>query len=182
MSAEFFVKKVSSLHLACIGLGSNLGKSRKLLQDGWHGLADHPDIFPQVLSSPYRTRPIGMKSQNWFINAVGLVRTRLTPEALLAVLLNVEQQFGRTRSKDRSDYQDRTLDLDLLLFDDLVMRSAKLNLPHKAMHERLFVLEPLAEIAPGLLHPLFDKTIYELLEELRLKSDTEDVERVKWLE
>jgi 2-amino-4-hydroxy-6-hydroxymethyldihydropteridine diphosphokinase len=175
------VKSAPTLHLACIGLGSNLGQSRKLLQESWQALADHSDIFPQVLSSPYRTRPIGMESPHWFINAVGLLRTGLTPEALLAVLLQVEQRFGRTRSTDRSEYQDRTLDLDLLLFDDLVMHSPELNLPHMAMHERLFVLEPLAEVAPGLRHPLLDKTIVELLEELRLMSDTEDVERVHWL-
>ena len=123
-----------------------------------------------------------MESQNWFINAVGLLRTGLDTEALLAVLLQVEQQFGRSRSTDLSEYQDRTLDLDLLLFDDLVMCSPELNLPHMAMHERLFVLEPLAEVAPGLLHPLLDKTIFELLAELRLKSDTEDVEQVHWRE
>ena len=123
-----------------------------------------------------------MESQNWFINAVGLLHTSLDPEALLAVLLQVEQQFGRSRSTDLSEYQDRTLDLDLLLFDDLVMHSPELNLPHMAMHERLFVLEPLAEVAPGLLHPLLGKTIFELLAELRLKSETEDVEQVHWLE
>jgi len=122
-----------------------------------------------------------MKTPHWFMNAVGLLQTRLAPEALLAVLLQVEQLFGRTRSTDRSEFQDRTLDLDLLLFDDLVMHSPELNLPHTAMHERLFVLEPLAEISPGLRHPLLDKTIVELLEELRLMSDTEDVERVHWL-
>ena len=123
-----------------------------------------------------------MESTNLFINAVGLLRTGLAPEALLSILLQVEQQFGRIRSADRTGHQDRTLDLDLLFFDDLVMRSPELNLPHTAMHERLFVLEPLAEVAPGLLHPLLDKTIFELLAELRLKSDAEDVERVHWPE
>lgn len=122
-----------------------------------------------------------MESLNWFINAVGLLRTSLSPEALLAILLQVEQQFGRTRSADRSKYQDRTLDLDLLLFDELVMRSPELNLPHPAMHERLFVLEPLAEVAPGMLHPLLDKTIFELLAELRFKSEADNVEQVHWL-
>lgn len=123
-----------------------------------------------------------MESPHWFINAVGLLRTELSPEALLAVLLQVEQQFGRIRPTYRSGYRDRTLDLDLLLFDDLIMRSPELNLPHTAMHERLFVLEPLAEVAHGLLHPLLDKTIFELLAELRLKSDAEDVEQVHWSE
>ena len=171
---------VSFPHSACIGLGSNLGQSRKLLQDAWQVLADHPDIFPQVLSSPYRTRPVGMKSPHWFINAVGLVKTALSPEGLLDILLQVEQQFGRIRPTDRSCYQDRTLDLDLLLFDDLVMRTARLTLPHPAMDERLFVLVPLAEVAPELYHPLQDKTISELLAALLPASGREDVERVHW--
>ncbi len=121
-----------------------------------------------------------MESQHWFINAVGLLQTCLNPEALLKVLLQVEKKFGRTRSAAQSGYQDRTLDLDLLLFDDLVMRSPALTLPHPAMSERLFVLEPLTEVAPDLLHPILGKTIRGLLAELRLTSEPEDVERVQW--
>ena len=107
-----------NLHTACIGLGSNLGDSRKLLQDAWQELEGEPDITTKVLSSPYRTMPIGMDSPNWFVNAVGLLETTLAAELLLDALLRVEQQFGRIRS-DSGEYQDRTLDLDLLLFDDL---------------------------------------------------------------
>lgn len=169
-------------HSACIGLGSNLGRSRKLLQDAWNTLTAHPDISSQILSSPYKTKPVGMESSHWFINAAGLLKTTLGPEALLDILLEVEQQFGRTRSADRSGYQDRTLDLDLLLFDELVMRSAKLILPHPAMHVRLFVLLPLAEIGPQLHHPLQNKTIVELLAAVQLKSDMDDIEGVCWQE
>ena len=123
-----------------------------------------------------------MESRHWFINAAGLLKTTLSPEALLDTLLQVEQQFGRIRSADRSEYQDRTLDLDLLLFDDLVMRSSKLTLPHPAMHERLFVLLPLAEVAPQLHHPLQDKTIAELLAGVQLESDMDDIEGACWQE
>lgn len=169
-------------HSACIGLGSNLGRSRKLLQDAWQALSGHPDIFTLALSSPYRTKPVGMESPHWFINAAGLLKTTLGPEALLDILLQEEQRFGRIRSADRSGYQDRTLDLDLLFFDDLVMRSAKLTLPHPAMHQRLFVLLPLAEIGPQLHHPLQNKSIAELLAAKQLESEMADIKRGCWQE
>ncbi len=123
-----------------------------------------------------------MDSPHWFINAAGVLQTSLSPEALLDVLLQVEKQFGRIRSDNCSGYQDRTLDLDLLLYDDMVMRSAKLTLPHPAMLERMFVLLPLAEIGPNLLHPLQDKTIGQLLQSLRLRSDPNEIKIVDWQE
>ena len=169
-------------HFAWIGLGSNLGRSKKLLQDAWLALAAFSGIYPQALSLPYKTRPIGMDSQHWFINAAGLLKTTLSPEALLDTLLQVEEQFGRVRPAGSSGYQDRTLDLDLLIFDDLVMGTDKLVLPHPAMHERLFVLLPLSEIGSYLQHPLLNRTIAELLTDLQLKSDMDDIEKLNWPE
>jgi 2-amino-4-hydroxy-6-hydroxymethyldihydropteridine diphosphokinase len=123
-----------------------------------------------------------MESQHWFINAAGLLKTTLGPEALLDTLLQVEEQFGRVRPAGSSGYHDRTLDLDLLLFDELVMDTEKLALPHPAMDERLFVLLPLCEIGPYLYHPLQQKTIAELLAVLQLESDMNDIEKLKWAE
>jgi len=168
-------------HTACIGLGSNLGSSRKLVQEAWQALSVHPALALQVLSSAYRTKPVAMESSHWFINAVGLLKTSLSPRELLGVLLQVEAEFGRIRSPDRSGYQDRTLDLDLLLFDDLVIDSAELTLPHPAMDTRWFVLIPLAEIALDLVHPLQEKTIAELISGLS-PSGRENVVRVDWKE
>ncbi len=168
-----------NLHSACIGLGSNLGDSRRLLMDAWQELTNHNDISTRGLSSPYQTPPMGMDSRNWFVNAVGLLETTLAPESLLEVLLQVEQQFGRIRLES-AGYQDRTLDLDLLLYDDLVMQTPRLTLPHPAMHERGFVLIPLEEIAPQQLHPGRNKTVQQLSKELEKAGGREGIERLSW--
>ena len=170
---------MANLHTAYIGLGSNLGDSHKLLQDAWQALADDSSITTKALSSPYRTMPVGMDSLNLFVNAVGLLETTLAPEALLEVLFKVEQQFGRIRS-DSEGYQDRTIDLDLLLFDDLIIQTARLTLPHPAMRKRGFVLIPLAEIAPPQLHYGRNKTVQQLLEEFDKVGGREGIERMSW--
>ena len=168
------------MSLACIGLGSNLGQSRQLLLEAWQALGGQPGIIPQALSAPCRTKPVGMDSPHWFINAAGLLRTSLAPEALLEVLLAVEQQFGRVRRLDMPGYRDRTLDLDLLFFDEQVVQTERLILPHPALHKRLFALAPLAEIAPQLRHPLLQKSIAELLAELLPQTAAGELERSSW--
>lgn len=179
------MNSIPSFHSAYIGLGSNLGNSRSLLRDAWQFLDRHPEISVQPLSSPYRTRPVGMESDHWFINAAGLLHTTLSPEALLDLLLETEQKFGRVRRVRQSEpegYQDRTLDLDLLLFDDCIMETDQLALPHPLMHERLFVLVPLAEIAAQSAHPLLQKTVVELLAEQESRSGQDGIERTTWQE
>jgi len=171
---------VSAWCIAFIGLGSNLGESRELLRAAWTALGERPGIVLHSLSSPYRTRPTGMDSPNWFINAAGMLRTTLGPDALLAVLHETEHRFGRIRSPDRQGYQDRTLDLDLLLLDGQVLRNGHLTLPHPALHQRMFVLAPLAEIAPQMEHPVLRKTIAQLLAELSPQADLDDIELVRW--
>lgn len=113
-------------------------------------------------SSLYRTQPVDYAAQPAFVNAAVQMETELEPEALLDFLLAVERRYGRDRRHDVPK-GPRTLDLDLLLMDDLVLESPRLVLPHPGLAQRRFVLAPLSEIAPGLRHPVLDATMAELL-------------------
>lgn len=161
--------------VAYIGLGSNLGDGRHNLQTAWHRLGILPGITLLALSSPYRTSPMGMQSSFWFTNAVGKISTCLTPEELLQCLLRVEQEMGRKRELGR----DREIDLDLLLYGARVITIAGLTVPHPEMHTRLFVLEPLCELAADLLHPALDRTMQELRREVG-RDPNQSIEKFSW--
>lgn len=170
----------AEIHEVALGLGSNLGNSGKILQTAWHQLQNHPEIFPVALSSPYRSRPVGMVSANSFVNAAALVRTTLSPLALLQDLQAIEACNGRVRPVGARGYQDRTLDLDILLYDDRIVHASPLVLPHPRMQHRLFVLTPLCEIAGNCFHPLLKKQVRELLEDLLENIDKQEVEKISW--
>jgi 2-amino-4-hydroxy-6-hydroxymethyldihydropteridine diphosphokinase len=139
---------------AYIGLGSNLGDGLKTLQDAWKEIGQTEHITAVTLSDPYLSAPVDMESSNWFTNAVGMLHTNLEPEDVLTHLMAIESRFGRRRNTNIKGYQDRSLDLDIIYFGEVVMQSGKLVLPHPCLAERLFVLEPLTEIAPQFCDPV----------------------------
>ena len=153
---------------AFIGLGSNLGDGQALLQGAWQALGNVDGIVLDGLSSPYMTAPVDMTSQHWFTNAVGRLQVSLPPLQLLKVLLAVEASFGRTRKEQSFGYQDRSLDLDLLYYGDVVMDRPELILPHPRIGDRLFVLVPFAELEPDYKDTLSEETIASM--ELRLRT------------
>lgn len=137
-------------HRAFVSLGSNLARPDLQVTRALACLAELPCSRLLARSSLYRTAPVGYLEQPDFINAVALLETGLGPRALLDALLGLERAFGRERHFRNAP---RTLDLDLLLYDDLVHHEPGLTLPHPRMHERAFVLAPLVEIAPDLVIP-----------------------------
>jgi len=134
---------------AWIGLGSNLGNPGGQLKKALLQLGGTPGIELRKISGFYRSAPWGKLDQDDFFNAVAMVETELQPGELLEVLLQIEQQLGRDRSAGR--WGPRCIDLDLLTYDDLVMKSPGLELPHPRMHLRAFVLRPVLELDPDFM-------------------------------
>ena len=150
------------MSFAYIALGSNLGDKEKILRRALLLLTQQGVEVVRV-SSFLSTEPYGVTDQPQFLNAVACVRTSLAPLALLDVLLATELAMGRVRLRR---WGERNIDLDLLLYEDVVLDTPRLHLPHPDMQNRDFVLLPLAEIAPELKHPTLQKTIWELKEDL----------------
>lgn len=151
---------------AYIGLGSNLGDGLQTLQSAWREIGNRSGVRALALSSAYLSAPVGMESDNWFTNAVGALDCQCDASELLDLLLEIESDFGRRRDPLASGYQDRTLDLDLIYHGDHIIESERLRLPHPCHGERLFVLLPLAEIAPDYRDPADGLTVKEKLDGL----------------
>lgn len=153
-------------HDAYIALGSNLGDRAASLRGALEALDADPRIELVAASAPIETDPVGPGDQGPYLNAAAHLRTPLGPAELLAIMLTIEQRFGRDRASEQR-WGARTLDLDLLVFGDRVIDEDALCVPHPRMHERDFVLIPLAEIAPDVLIPLHEKTPRDMLGALR---------------
>ncbi|MDE2139401.1 MAG: 2-amino-4-hydroxy-6-hydroxymethyldihydropteridine diphosphokinase [Gammaproteobacteria bacterium] len=137
---------------AYIGLGANLNDPAAQLRAAFAELAQLPDTRVTSQSRCYLSKPLGPKDQPDYLNAVAALETRLGPQALMRHLLAIEARHGRQRSPD-SRWGARSLDLDLLVYDALVLHTGELTLPHPELHKRSFVLYPLAELAPDLVIP-----------------------------
>lgn len=158
---------MTSLRSAAIALGSNLDSTMGDRAANLYRAMESLGALGHVLaaSSFYDTAPVGYLDQPRFLNAAVILDTALSPLTLLERLLEIESAMGRDRSVTVAK-GPRVIDLDLILFADLAMRTTTLTLPHPAMRERRFVLEPLVEIAPGMVDPATGKTLAELLAEL----------------
>jgi 2-amino-4-hydroxy-6-hydroxymethyldihydropteridine diphosphokinase len=144
-----------------LSLGSNLGDREQHLLDAVRKIEERIGSIVS-LSSFYDTDPWGFASAHRFLNAALCAETSLSPEEVLLQTQAIERELGRTHKSVNGAYQDRVIDIDLLLYGELVVDTPLLRLPHPLMCQRSFVMQPLAEIAPDVVHPLYKKTVREL--------------------
>jgi 2-amino-4-hydroxy-6-hydroxymethyldihydropteridine diphosphokinase len=154
-------------NLAYLSLGSNVGDREAHLRDALARLGAASRVV--AVSSFYETEPVEFTSQPWFLNCAVALETSQTPQQLMTTILGIEEEMGRRRVQKKGP---RSIDIDILIFvtgetvtgemQDTFADSKELTIPHPAMHQRRFVLEPLAELAPDVVHPVFKKTIREL--------------------
>jgi 2-amino-4-hydroxy-6-hydroxymethyldihydropteridine diphosphokinase len=150
------------MHKAFIALGSNLGDKRKNIEIAIEKIKEKGINILKV-SSIIETEPYGYKDQDSFLNAVCLVETSLDPFSLLRVLLNIEEEMGRKRT---FKWGPRNIDLDIIFYDDLVIESEELIIPHPDAHNRTFVMGPISEIEPDFVHPVLKRKVIDIYNDL----------------
>jgi 2-amino-4-hydroxy-6-hydroxymethyldihydropteridine diphosphokinase len=148
-------------NITYLSLGSNLGDRAGNLRAAIEKLSGFGEVV--AVSSFYETEPVELTNQPWFVNCAVALETEQVPEAFLGELLALEQSMGRRRTQKKGP---RTIDIDMLLFGDAIIETAGLSIPHPAMHQRRFVLVPMAEIAPEQRHPILKRSMRELLDAL----------------
>jgi 2-amino-4-hydroxy-6-hydroxymethyldihydropteridine diphosphokinase len=155
---------VNPHHIAYISVGSNLGHKLENCRKGIANLGRSGNTRLVAQSIVYRTEPIDYHDQDWFVNYVVKIETDLVPLSLLDRLKSIERTAGRKR--DRIRFGPRILDLDIILYDDLVLEDPRLTIPHPRMHKRRFVLKPICDIDPDIKHPVLHRRLQSLLENL----------------
>lgn len=154
------------MNITYLGLGTNLGNKKENLE---RAIKQINEQIGRIISrsSFYDTTPWGFQSENRFLNAVVKVETNLTPEKLLDITQTLEEQAGRTGKTDTQGYSDRLIDIDILFFNNIILKNELLEIPHPQIQKRDFVLLPLVEIAPDLRHPVLHCTMRDLLQQLQ---------------
>lgn len=157
--------------IAYLCLGSNTREKFKLIEQAVSliNLADNIKLIRST--ALYETEPWGLKNQNWFLNMAMEIKTSLSPQDLLMKCQNIEKMLGRNRQKEVR-WGERTIDIDIIFYDKETMESQVLTVPHKYMHKRAFVLVPLLELIPDFVHPVLNKSVSELYDDL---EEVEDV-------
>jgi 2-amino-4-hydroxy-6-hydroxymethyldihydropteridine diphosphokinase len=156
--------------IAFLGLGSNLGDAAGYCRQAIDEISRRPGNRVLRVSSLYRTEPLGVKEQDWFVNAVIEIRTTLSPRDLLRALQGIEKSMGRVRD-NVPRWGPRAIDIDILLYGQDVVEEEGLCIPHPEMHRRRFVLVPMEELASYVIHPKFGVTIKGLLQRLEDPSE-----------
>jgi 2-amino-4-hydroxy-6-hydroxymethyldihydropteridine diphosphokinase len=156
-----------------IGIGSNLGDAEKNCKDAIVNLSGTNEILVTAIASFYNTEPVGMENQNWFVNTVAEIKTVLSARNLLYRIQSIENYLGRKRETKGGP---RSIDLDLLFYDQYVINEVDLVIPHPELHKRRFVLEPLNEIASYFIHPVFNISIRGLKDRLNDQKIVELIE------
>jgi 2-amino-4-hydroxy-6-hydroxymethyldihydropteridine diphosphokinase len=151
-------------HTAYIGVGSNIGDKAGNCRKGIEAIDRCEGCVVDAMSPLYETEPVHLECQDWFVNGVARIRTKLEPETLFARLKAIEHAMGGRPKEVR--FGPRTLDLDILFYDDCILRTRLLQIPHPRLHERRFVLRPLCNLAPELVHPVLGHTIQSVLSDL----------------
>ena len=149
--------------LAYIGIGSNLGDKPGNCRRAIEALGSNPRNLLVRCSPLYHTEPVGKTDQDWFVNGVVSLETSMDPRELLEFLLSIERKMGRVREEK---WGPRRIDLDILFCGDQILNETDLQVPHPRLHERRFVLIPLQDVAPDLVHPVLGKTVSRILAEL----------------
>ncbi len=155
---------VKTDHVVFISVGSNIGAKLDNCLRGIASLTESPESLLLGASRFFRTSPVDFTDQDWFVNAAVKIRTTMAPLALMDKLVSIQQQMGR--KTDAVRFGPRELDLDILLYDDWVIRTDRLTIPHPRMHKRAFVLLPICDINPSIIHPVLGQTVADLLNHL----------------
>ncbi|MDP3453774.1 MAG: 2-amino-4-hydroxy-6-hydroxymethyldihydropteridine diphosphokinase [Bacteroidales bacterium] len=161
------------MNKAYLLLGSNIGEKRKFIERAIELLSVNICKL-SAISAFYKSEPWGFECDEWFLNVALSVETTLSPEELINEILKIEKKVGRERSEERlggdkrdKTYYSRKIDIDIIFYNQMVLDSENLIIPHPKMHERRFVLQPLCDITPGYTHPIFRKTVTQLLFDCR---------------